>query len=58
MNNIERFIAVMLMSVIFFPICVIGLIVTSTLDLAKGNDILSDESYSGKFVLMIQGIGG
>lgn len=58
MDNVGRFIAVMLMSVTFFPICVIGLIVTSTLDLAKGNDILSDGSYSDKFVLMIQGIGG
>ena len=58
MDNIGRFIAIMLMSVTFFPICIIGLIVTATLDLVKGNDILSSGSYSGKFVLMIQGIGG
>lgn len=58
MDNIGRFIAVMLMSVTFFPICIIGLIVTATLDLVKGNDILSSGSYSDKFVLMVQGIGG
>ncbi len=58
MDNIERFVGLIVLCVTFFPMCIIGMIVTAILDLVKGNEILSDESYSGKFVLMINGIVG
>ena len=55
MDNIERFVGLIVLCITFFPMCIIG---TAILDLVKGNEILSDESYSGKFVLMINGIVG
>lgn len=58
MDNIERFVGLIVLFVTFFPICVIGLMVSAILDLVKGNDILSDGSYSDKFILMINGIVG
>lgn len=56
MDNIIRFASIMVTCVAIIPICIIGLIVTAILDLVKGNDILSDESYSEKFLLMVHGI--